>query len=142
MDQSLSDGSREVYILKCESVDMAPYAKDQQEPSCRIHNKVAPRHPYINPEALTTLSPTEGLGGLNSTTLTLPFAPPSTAFSTHLPSRFDPKGPLLAAAAVDDDEEAGGSSQIRTVLSCPHEASNDPWSGCAKASLSGGASCA
>jgi hypothetical protein len=30
VDQSLSDGSREVYILKCESVDMAPYAKYQQ----------------------------------------------------------------------------------------------------------------
>jgi hypothetical protein len=59
----------------------------------------------------TILRPTDGFGGLNSTPLTDPFAPESTARSTHRPAL---------------PEEDGGSSQIRTVRSWEHEARREP----------------
>lgn len=110
--QSFKDGSREVYILRCESVDIAACHQ-------RISNPVVVR-------MLTSLKPKAGFGGENSTARTLPFAPPSTALSAHRPS--------FALDAVV------GSSHILTVRSCPHDARREPWIGCAKDKRRSGAS--
>lgn len=156
-DQSEREGSREVWIRRCESVEMdacagrraegegirmrrgatesmrddgegsrcqryrcqpkiaRPNRYDHHEPRTRLEEEAA--NPRRATALRTILRPTDGLGGLNSTPLTDPFAPESTARSTHRPAL---------------PEEDGGSSQIRTVRSWEHEARREPCSGWAK----------